>query len=101
MYIWKASEISHSHQKLECNHAHGTIKKYLIVDDFVQSGTTIRHITDVVSSVCESKGAYPAKPVGIFCYDKCQDPSTTKCDNRVNITPTGPKAKLLKIYTNK
>jgi orotate phosphoribosyltransferase-like protein len=99
MYVRKANEQSHSYQKVDCNFARGEIKKYLIVDDFVQSGDTIRHITNTIAAVCEKQGSYPAKPVGIFCYDKCQG-KTRGNDNRVNIAQSDRRPKYLRIYIN-
>lgn len=43
-------------------------KKFLIVDDFIASGGTIRKIVATIKKHAKMKNKYP-KPVGVFLYD--------------------------------
>lgn len=90
IYVRKEDEQSHGYP-VECNFGNTTqhhIKKYLIVDDFVGSGNTIRRIVRAISNITKERGAYPAKPIGIFCYDRFNSKTQMTYD----------KTKVLKIY---
>lgn len=72
IYVRKAKEVSHG-CKVECNHDTLQIKKYLIVDDFVDSGATIDYIVHSIEKHAKSVGAFPAKQVGVLCFDSYID----------------------------
>ena len=71
IYVRKKDEECHG-SSVECNGTDLQVKKYLIVDDFIDSGKTMRHIIGSIGKHTKDRSAYPAKPVGIFCYDGCQ-----------------------------
>lgn len=68
IYVRKKNEECHG-RPVECNETHNQINRYLVVDDFIDSGKTIQHIVDSIKKYARATNAYPAKPVGIFCYD--------------------------------
>jgi orotate phosphoribosyltransferase len=59
--VRKPKESSHSHRKVEGYLAEGM--KYIIIDDFIDSGKTIKTITDAISDE-----AFNAKCVGVFLW---------------------------------
>jgi len=67
IYVRKEAEESHGNI-IEGTTMAGTIKKYLIVDDFVCSGATVCRIIKAITARAKTRGAYPAKPVGVFCF---------------------------------
>ncbi len=67
IYVRKDGETSHG-SPVECN-ARCHIKKYLIVDDFVSSGETVRRIVMKIRDRAELKGAYIPRPLGVMCFD--------------------------------
>ena len=71
IYIRKQDEKSHG-LRVEANTQRLPIKKYLIVDDFICSGSTIKHIYSTIKSAAEranrGDGAVVPKLVGVFCY---------------------------------
>jgi hypothetical protein len=67
IYVRKDGENSHG-SPVECN-ARCHIKKYLIVDDFVSSGETVRRIVAKIRDRAEMKDAYIPRPVGVMCFD--------------------------------
>jgi adenine/guanine phosphoribosyltransferase-like PRPP-binding protein len=69
IYVRKKDEKSHSRARIECNDKLVEVKKYLIVDDFVDQGSTIDHIVSTIESQALQACAYPAKPVGVLCFD--------------------------------
>lgn len=71
LYVRKKNEDCHG-SSVECNGFNLQIKKYLIVDDFIDTGKTIHHIINSIASRARKQSAYPAKPVGIFCFDPVQ-----------------------------
>jgi orotate phosphoribosyltransferase len=78
IYVRKDNEECHGNS-LECNIGYeGTIKKYLIVDDFISTGTTVRRISEKITRTAQGRNAYPAKCIGILCYD-------SSCHHDVNI----------------
>ena len=90
LYVRKTDEKCHG-SPVECNGFDLQIEKYLIVDDFISSGKTMHHIIRSIARRARFQGAYPAKPVGIFCFDPVQ------CSRLFDISPT----KHIQIYTNK
>ena len=68
IYVRKQDEKSHG-SAVECNGEKIQVRRYLIVDDFVSSGETIRRIVAKITEAAVNKDAYPAKAVGILCYD--------------------------------
>lgn len=73
MYVRKANEKCHSDSKVECNDKHVQVKKYLIVDDFPDTGATVNHIIDSIRTYANKACAYPAKPIGVLCFDTYVD----------------------------
>jgi orotate phosphoribosyltransferase len=69
LYVRKKNEDCHG-GSVECNGFDLQIKKYLIVDDFIDTGNTIHHIIDSIALRARKQSAYPAKPVGIFCFEQ-------------------------------
>jgi len=68
IYVRKKNEDSHGYP-VEGTTDAGIIKKYLIVDDFVQSGATVNRIITEIKEYAVSRFAYPAEPVGVFCFE--------------------------------
>ena len=73
IYVRKNGEKAHSNSTVECNHKHLVVKKYLIVDDFVDSGRTIEWIVHSIDKHAKAKGAYPAEACGVLCFDPYMD----------------------------
>jgi adenine/guanine phosphoribosyltransferase-like PRPP-binding protein len=73
IYVRKKNEKSHSYSQVECNAINLQIKKYLIVDDFVDSGATLDYIVSTIRKFSKKNNAYPAEQVGVLCYDPYQD----------------------------
>lgn len=67
IYVRKDKEDSHGN-KVECN-AVGPIRKYLIVDDFISTASTIRRIIESIDEIAEKRDALAPKPVGIMLYE--------------------------------
>jgi phosphoribosylpyrophosphate synthetase len=70
MYVRKKDEKSHSTSRVECNDKKVEVKKYLIVDDFVDRGRTVDYITENITKYAKQAGAYPAESVGVLCFDR-------------------------------
>ena len=85
IYVRKESEKSHSYSKVECNDRHLEVKKYLIVDDFVDRGTTVEYIVDTIKKQAIKACAYPARPVGVLCFDQYQDADRSMDTGRVKL----------------
>jgi orotate phosphoribosyltransferase-like protein len=68
IYVRKEGEKAHG-QPVEYNGDGIQVKKYLIVDDFPDSGATVFRIIDQVKKFTRKSCAYPAKPVGVLCFD--------------------------------
>lgn len=67
IYVRKLGEKSHG-TRLECN-SRDPVKSYFIIDDFVASGSTVRHIIDRITSGAENQGAKIPKCAGIYLYN--------------------------------
>ena len=72
IYVRKAGERSHG-QQIESN-AHCEVKRYIIVDDFIDSGSTISRIISRINKRCKEQQETAPECVGIFLY---QDSSCT------------------------
>lgn len=68
IYIRKKNEECHG-SPIEFNGSTVEVRQYLIVDDFISSGSTMNYIIDKIRNYTKGHKAYPAKPMGIFCYD--------------------------------
>lgn len=66
IYVRKSGEKSHGHA-IESN-SKKAVKRYLIVDDFVDSGKTIRTIVKKINKWCADYEILPPSPTGVFCY---------------------------------
>ena len=85
IYVRKLNESSHSNYTVECNDSTINIKKYLIVDDFVDTGGTVNHIVKSIRKYARNVGAYPAKPVGVLCFDPYVDRDRTMQTSTVSL----------------
>lgn len=77
IYVRKKGEKSHG-SKVECNSGRTPIAKYLIVDDFVDRGTTIDHIIKSINQHAKKVGAVAPEQVGALCFDSYVD-----CDRNI------------------
>jgi orotate phosphoribosyltransferase len=77
IYVRKETERCHSNTKVECNGFGVQVKKYLIVDDFPDTGKTVQYIIDTISSQADKSCSYPAVPVGVLCFDSYMDKDRT------------------------
>lgn len=68
IYVRKEDEVSHG-QEIECNSSK-EIKKYIIVDDFVCSGSTVRHIYDSIEAYSGQNFGSTPKCLGIYLYSQ-------------------------------
>ena len=66
-----------------CNFIDGQIKKYLIVDDFVCSGNTLRHIHQVIKKYSENRDNEPPRCVGAYLYDQTSKSYISDPDIRI------------------
>jgi adenine/guanine phosphoribosyltransferase-like PRPP-binding protein len=73
IYVRKTYEKSHSNTKVECNDKSVEVKKYLIVDDFIDTGGTMDYIVYSITKYAKAANAYPAEPVGVLCFDPYVD----------------------------
>lgn len=67
IYVRKKGEKSHG-QRIECN-GRNFIKSYLIVDDFVDTGSTVDYIINRIAEVAEDDKAIIPKCAGVYLYD--------------------------------
>jgi len=67
IYVRKDKEESHG-WPVEYN-GKVDVKRYLIVDDFVATGSTVRRIVNAITQRAKAAGAFPAKPCGVLCFD--------------------------------
>ena len=72
IYVRKANEIAHG-ADIECNVKTLHVRKYLIVDDFVDSGKTVDHIVRSIKKHAKKSSAYIPKQVGVLCFDSYVD----------------------------
>jgi len=68
IYVRKEDEKSHG-VKVEVNTT-DHLKTYIIVDDFVCSGSTVKHITDSIQKKTKKLGWAGPKCLGIYCYSE-------------------------------
>ena len=68
LYVRKPGEKSHG-SALECNVKETPIKKYLIVDDFIDTGDTIRKMVKRINRACSKKSMKAPEPVGVFLFE--------------------------------
>lgn len=64
--VRKSGEASHG-SDVEGPNGH-IVGRYIVLDDFVQSGTTIRTIADKLSNRASTSGLAPVECVGVLCY---------------------------------
>lgn len=67
IYVRKEGEKCHG-SNIEFN-GESHIRKYLIVDDFIGQGTTVKRIITRIDEYCKSNGCHKAKPVGVLLFD--------------------------------
>jgi orotate phosphoribosyltransferase len=85
LYIRKEKESRNSTTTVECN-THTEIRNYLIVDDFICMGETVRRIARSIEEVAISKNTCIPKCKGIYLYDD-EDPykEFSVCGNTVPV----------------
>ena len=66
LYVRKENEVSHG-KPLECNSTK-QICRYLIIDDFICSGSTIKHIYETISDSATQRKCVPPQCAGVFLY---------------------------------
>ena len=76
IYVRKVGEKAHGN-RVECNDENVDIRKYLIVDDFPESGATVFRVIDQITKTAKRRRAYPAEPVGVLCFDPYIDKDRT------------------------
>jgi orotate phosphoribosyltransferase len=91
IYVRKDNENSHG-ARIECN-ADLLLKKFLIVDDFVLSGNTVRYIAETLIKHSRENGGYPCSPCAILSFDPSQGTKKT-------ITINGKRIKIYKVPEN-
>lgn len=85
MYIRKPGENSHGHQ-VECNSLNGEIRRYIIVDDFIDSGETCRSIHKAIKKTAYNRGERTPTCAAVFLYDPYARPTTITIGRRnVNV----------------
>jgi orotate phosphoribosyltransferase len=67
IYVRKDNEKSHGN-KIECSYC-GELRNYVIVDDFIDSGSTVQLIAARVKAHAISREIEVPTCVGILCYD--------------------------------
>jgi adenine/guanine phosphoribosyltransferase-like PRPP-binding protein len=72
IYVRKKGEKSHG-SKVECNAGRIPIAKYLIVDDFVDQGSTVDHIINSINKHAKKVHAVAPEQVGVLCFDTYVD----------------------------
>lgn len=93
MYIRKAHERSHG-ANLEYI-SNKAIRRYMIVDDFVCSGATVRRIHKKVLDYANIRGSVAPECVGLFLYA-----APFKCPDTFNVG-TGKKELHVPVYTTR
>ncbi len=68
IYVRKEGEKAHG-ASIECNDGCLILKKYLIVDDFIDSGSTILNIINRINNRIRMRDMFPAEQVGVLCFD--------------------------------
>lgn len=76
IYVRKARENSHG-QQIESN-VHGAVKRYIIVDDFIDSGATVNRIISHIDKQCKKRLEAEPECVGIFLYAESDCTFSTK-----------------------
>jgi adenine/guanine phosphoribosyltransferase-like PRPP-binding protein len=76
IYVRKTGEKSHG-KKIESNLT-GIARKYLIVDDFVASGNTVKHIITGIQEYAVKRQTYIPKCAGLFCFVELPGKSYTR-----------------------
>jgi adenine/guanine phosphoribosyltransferase-like PRPP-binding protein len=71
IYVRKVREKSNGN-KIESN-AHAEIKSYLIVDDFISSGATVRRIHREITDHAKEKSQRVPECQGVYIYDARMD----------------------------
>ncbi len=68
IYVRKDNEDSHGN-KVECNR--NDVKRYLIVDDFIDAGSTVERILQKIRNRARTNQERTPKCMGILLYDTC------------------------------
>jgi hypoxanthine-guanine phosphoribosyltransferase len=82
IYVRKEGEKAHG-RPVECNTT-APIRTYLIVDDFIASGNTLRSIRSAINLQAKKNTETPPKCVGILLYDS-QATRTFAFDKRTRV----------------
>lgn len=83
IYVRKKNEQSHG-ELIEGN-AHEKVTKYLIVDDFIDTGATIEHIIGRIDERAKLVSAVTPQCVGVFLYQPSDNYRTHTMDSGVEI----------------
>jgi orotate phosphoribosyltransferase-like protein len=67
IYIRKSGEKTHG-SSIECNAGHVDIKSYLIVDDFIESGKTVKRIATRINNECKRQFTNSPICVGVLLF---------------------------------
>lgn len=78
IYVRKTGEKSHG-SRIECNGEH--IQTYIIVDDMISSGSTIRHIMANIKKCAKQNQWEEPKCLGILLFDSISHPGERIFDN--------------------
>ena len=86
IYVRKEGEQSHG-AVVESNSGAQRIGKYLIVDDFIASGSTVRKIYTGIELDSKNRSLKAPTCVGIYLYDSCGSDKTKilNSDTRVRV----------------
>lgn len=83
IYVRKKNERSHG-GPIECN-AHDKVTKYLIVDDFIDTGATVEHIIESIDRRAHLITTNKPVCVGAFLYQPSNNYKTHTMNNGVKI----------------
>jgi adenine/guanine phosphoribosyltransferase-like PRPP-binding protein len=80
IYVRKENETSHG-SEIECN-SRDLLKQYIILDDFVCSGSTVNHILSSISNFASKEKTSIPECVGVFLYACDSSISSMNFNNR-------------------
>jgi hypothetical protein len=97
IYVRKDKEESHG-RSVEYNGSE-EVKNYLIVDDFICTGATVRKIIDKIDKFAKNAEVYPATPCAVLCFDTMQLPSLLDKPSKVKISAPNRRKKFIPVYS--
>ena len=81
LYVRKTNEKCHG-QRVESNSGNQEIRRYIIVDDFIESGDTCRSIHTAIKKTAHNHEQKTPTCVGVFLYDPYARPTTITIGRR-------------------